>query len=160
MDEAQRSRKLGRFSAKVLPCLTLHVKFGPMVSHWGLTPMLRATGRHQALTAELPLRGGHSPLSCRQSRSVPKQPMRRQAAMGNTRRCSHKLSNEHTQVDVDAGTLVIQPLSVSQLREVTDLLTDVFEASEDAIGLYTRWMRGQIRQYLEHHIKVGRFLCW
>lgn len=80
--------------------------------------------------------------------------------MGNTRRCSHKLSNEHTQVDVDAGTLVIQPLSVSQLREVTDLLTDVFEASEDAIGLYTRWMRGQIRQYLEHHIKVGRFLCW
>jgi hypothetical protein len=61
-------------------------------------------------------------------------------------------------VEVDAGTLVIQPLSVSQLREVTDLLTDVFEASEDAVGLYTRWMRGQIRQYLEHHIKVGTLL--
>ena len=71
-----------------------------------------------------------------------------------------ELCNQFEQVEVDAGTLVIQPLSISQLREVTDLLTDVFEASEDAVGLYTRWMRGQIRQYLEHHIKVGRRFCW
>jgi hypothetical protein len=60
-----------------------------------------------------------------------------------------------TQAEVDAGTLVIQPISAPQLREVTDLLTDVFEAGVDPIGLYTRWMRGQIRQYLEHHIKVA-----
>ena len=60
-----------------------------------------------------------------------------------------------TQAEVEAGTLVIQPMSPPQLREVTDLLTDVFAASEDPVGLYTRWMRGQIRQYLEHHIKVG-----
>lgn len=60
-----------------------------------------------------------------------------------------------TQAEVDAGTLVIQPLSAVRLREVTDLLTDVFAASEDRIGLYTRWMHGQIRQYLENHLKAN-----
>lgn len=41
--------------------------------------------------------------------------------------------------------------------QVTDLLTDVFAASEDRLGLYTRYMRIQIRQYLENHLKVEPF---
>jgi len=42
------------------------------------------------------------------------------------------------QAEVEAGTLIIRPLTEARLGQATDLLTDTFAATDDVIGLYSR----------------------
>ena len=71
----------------------------------------------------------------------------------------HSTSNRQglrsrTQVEVADGMLVIQPLSPERVREATELLTTVFAATDDRLGVYTKLMRVQIRSCVS-----GRHSC-
>lgn len=96
-----------------------------------------------------------APQQEQQEAADPAQQGRKLARFSPKADIRRSLLNFQYEAEVDAGTLVIRPLSRAQLREVTDLLTDVFAASEDRLGLYTRYMRNQIRIYLENHLKVA-----